>query len=201
MSHDLLPASLYNDLPQVEDQTPIPDAVLSNLGKLFMSYDMQDRLGVSLLHRHFDLDAGEVMVHKGLRCSPKNLSNKVNNLAGASFYLSGGYFRAFEYDTDEPLELEERFLSDVASYLASNGLAGHVVLSKLDREYNRLMETLDEETRSHICTSVPEREVSLAEQVTEWRFDVSRDNQVRPVIARLCKKGTLGAHKRTGGGG
>lgn len=197
MSHDLLPASLYNDLPQVEDQAPIPDAILTDLGKLFMSYDMQDRLGVSLLHRHFDLDTGEVMVHEGLRCSPKNLSNKVNKLAGASFYLDGESFRAFEYDTDKPLEFGEGFLNDVASYLARKGLVRHVALSKLNADHNRLMETLDDETKSHICTSLPECEVSLAEQVTEWRFDVSSDNKVRPVIARLCKKGTLGAHKRT----
>lgn len=72
-----------------------------------------------------------------------------------------------------------------------------MALSKLNPQYSRLMETLEDGTRSHICTSVSECEVSLVDEVTEWRFDVSGDNQVRPVIARLCKKGTLGAHKKT----
>lgn len=197
ISHHILPASLYNDLPQIEDQGPISDAVLADLGKIFVSYDVQGQLGVGLLHRHFDLDAGEVIVQEGLRCSPKDLSNENTKVAGASFYLDGEDFKAFEYDTDNPLEFEEDFLKEIASYLARNGLARQVALSKLNGEHNRLLETLEDETKSHICTSVSECEVSHEDQVTEWRFAVPGNNQIRPVIARLCKKSSTNAHKRT----
>lgn len=133
ISHHLLPASLYNDLPQVEDQASIPDAVLIDLGNIFKSYDMHGQLGVSLLHRHLNLDAGEVMVHEGLRCYPKDWSNEDTKLSGASFNLDDGeHFRAFEYDTDRPLEVGRDFLNDVASYLSTNGLGRHVALSKLN---------------------------------------------------------------------
>lgn len=114
----------------------------------------------------------------------------------SSFYLDGEHFRAFQYDTKKSLDLEEDFFRGVASYLDRKGLARYADLSKLDVERARLMETFEDETKSHVCVTAPDYEVSLADEITEWTFDVS-DDRVLPIIARVCRNTEFGAYKKT----
>ncbi|KAI3339079.1 hypothetical protein F4824DRAFT_458098 [Ustulina deusta] len=195
ISHDLLPSPSYNRLPLGDGQT-VPNTVLNELGKIIVRHGMQGQLGVGRLHRHFDLNAREVMVHEGLRCSPQTTDDGAT-LGGSAFYLDGNQFRAFEYDAEEAIEPPESFLSDLATYVTSSGLAGQVALSKLDSKYVHLDETIEDETRSHICAIVSDAEELRPDEATMWGFGTSDDGQLRPFIAKTCKKTEGGAHKRT----
>ncbi|KAI0424539.1 hypothetical protein F5Y09DRAFT_347625 [Xylaria sp. FL1042] len=209
ISHDLLPSPSYNRLPVGDGQT-LPDTVLNELGKIIVRHGMQGQLGVGRLHRHFDLNAREVMVHKGLRCSPQTTDDGAT-LGGSAFYLDDNQFRAFEYDAEEAIEPPESFLSDLATYVTSSGLAGRVALSKLDSKYAHLEETfysihsgtenpdktIEGETRSHVCAIVSDGEELRQDEATMWGFGTSDDGQVRPFIAKMCKRTDNGSHKRT----
>jgi hypothetical protein len=197
ISHELLSASAYNGLPEIDGLAPIADADLVGLGEIFVAHGLQHQLGASLLHRHYNLEEGEVMVHDGLRCSPQALGSHNTTLGGSSFFLNHNQFSAFEYDTLNPLQVKGDFLEDVASYLTGHGLAHRLALSKLDQQGGRLMETQDDETRAHVCREMSDNEPSTAHEVTEWRFEAGEGLEVRPVAARMCKTTSSGAHKRT----
>ena len=69
LSSTRIPNSVYNTLPAIETQSPPPPNVLQDIGRLFVNHGVNKDVGIALLHRHFELDNGEVMVHDGLRCS------------------------------------------------------------------------------------------------------------------------------------
>jgi hypothetical protein len=72
-----------------------------------------------------------------------------------------------------------------------------VALSKLDSKYVRLEETMEDETRSHVCTIVSDGKELRPNEATVWGFGTSDGGQVRPVIAKACKKTDSVAHKQT----
>lgn len=70
LSSTRIPNSVYNTLPAIESQPPPPENVLYDIGRLFIDHGVNKDVGIALLHKHFELDNEEVMVHDGLRCSP-----------------------------------------------------------------------------------------------------------------------------------
>lgn len=57
----------WNDLDRVHDVAPLDDgdqAVLLELHAVLRRHGAQKRFGVTLLHSHFDLDEGEVLVER-----------------------------------------------------------------------------------------------------------------------------------------
>ena len=176
ISHQPLPASIYNSLPLADDQSSIPNNALMKLGQIIVSHGMQNHLGIGLLHRHYDLDSGELMVHEGLKCSPKSADDSTA-FGGSSFYLSENEFRAFEYDMERPIDPPAAFLSEMASCLRDDGLNQKMTLSKLDLEHALLEETCDDETRSHVCTELAGPNPNYSEEATVWKFGVSQEGK------------------------
>ena len=62
--------SVYNSLRAIETQPLMLVDILFDIGHIFVNYGVNKDVGISLLHRHFELKDEEVMIHNGLRCSP-----------------------------------------------------------------------------------------------------------------------------------
>lgn len=130
LSSNFIAPSVYNTLPDIDDTTAIPDETLKALGSLLSKYDVEQLVGIGLLHKHFDLAEDTAMVHYGLVCKPESI--KGPNLAtGTSFFWDGASFEAFEYGHQTPLALANEFLTDLANYLETHRLTGKVAVSKL----------------------------------------------------------------------
>lgn len=100
---------------------------------------MHDQLGVGLLHRHFKLAPGEVMLHEGLLCSPR--FPKDHGGDHRSIFLPQQWaIRRFGYDSDEPISMSRAFVQDMATYLSGNGLVKNIALSRLNTRYHLLEE-------------------------------------------------------------
>lgn len=96
----LIPNSLYNSLPIIEEQGPPSDVHVQELGQLLVSHALNGYLGISLLHRHSLLQSQAILLHTGLRGAPTLPGDvrSLDNLKGASFFLHDGVFQAFEYE-------------------------------------------------------------------------------------------------------
>ena len=97
------PVVSRNDLPNVDDVEPLSasdEECLRDVGEILERWGKQDRFGVSLAHRHFDLEEGEVMVEycdvegRVLTTQPRQL----NDLQKAAVLVTGWSF-------DDGLEL------------------------------------------------------------------------------------------------
>lgn len=129
-----LPAAQYNNLPKGDELSLPPLEALRQLGEIIISHGMSAQLGISLLHRHFELTPGEIMFHNGLQCSPK-LAHINMQLNAASLYLHDGHLKAFEFGSDEEVSMSERFVNDMVSYLSQTGLGQAVALTRLNKKY------------------------------------------------------------------
>ncbi|KAF1828766.1 hypothetical protein BDW02DRAFT_614286 [Decorospora gaudefroyi] len=107
-----LPASSYNELPHIDDMRDTasknPRAHAQLLG-LIASHGLAQQFSIHLIHKHFNIPEGRVMVYETVRgpnhpdfvlCSPREPAN-VENLRGLYFRaISGGKMAAFEYTTE-----------------------------------------------------------------------------------------------------
>lgn len=190
LSNECVSADLYNSLPTIDEEAPPSPIALQSLGETLVSAGVSQFLGVSLLHRHYLLPHGSVMVHEGLRCGPAPASC---NLSGASFFLHAGKFQAFEYETDSAAaEVPVEFLKSFANRLEGLGLEKRIALSRLDLNHPKLMEHC-EDPMTHVC-EVTGADICEAD-ATEWKF-VNENGVVVPVITRGCARTSSRDHKK-----
>lgn len=84
LSSNFISASVYNELPGINDNQAIPHATLRALGQLFAAFKVEQRVGVGLLHKHFKLAPDTIMVHDGHVCKPESIHSPVSVLAHRS---------------------------------------------------------------------------------------------------------------------
>ena len=60
-------AKAYKTLPLIRE-APVnfeecsDDSLIENLADIFLSYNMEEKYGLMLIHRHFDISANEILV-------------------------------------------------------------------------------------------------------------------------------------------
>ena len=96
-------SSLYDANKYFEDHDGL-SAVENHLKPLFLNHGVVDKFGVALVHRHFDLDDGKVLVEKDLTTTPWRV--------GASFEKHGGNVipSSWFYSDDNPTPYEFNFV-------------------------------------------------------------------------------------------
>ena len=187
-SSEFISALAYNALPMIEEQTLLDDATLRALGSLFVSYGVEQTVGIALLHKHFILDQDTIMLNSGLTCAPSKTTTNAST-TGDSFLWNGDNFQAFEYGHSKHLSLDNHFLTALANHLEARGLARQVALSRLDKDHEKLMEHCDPVTMSHVCEET-EGDL-LPTEATEWKFSGAG----MPIITRACARTWSGDHK------
>ncbi len=59
--------ALWNDLKDIDEVTPVGEMdvpCLAEVREVLKRHGMQERFGVALLHKHFDLEPGEMLVEQ-----------------------------------------------------------------------------------------------------------------------------------------
>lgn len=131
LSSTYLANNSYNNLPTIETQKLPDEATLCSLGNLIVEFGVERLVGIYLIHKHFNLAPGSIMVHDGLVCKPEACSGDPS-LTGVAYMWDGNKFQAFEYAKEAPLNLTDGFLRAFASYLETHNLSGRVALSQAD---------------------------------------------------------------------
>ena len=197
ISTSLIPNTVYNSLPHITKQTVLSEDDLHAIGPLFIEHSMHSSFGVALLHKHFELEPDEVMVHKGLTCEP-HLS-PYDSLTAKAFYLHNGKFQAYEHELDcEPGILpDEPFLTALAQYLVDHNLGKTLALTRVGPDPWAPVLLERGEGRSHVCSPAEKRVVDGHEVDycgdhdfvdTEWRFRPCCCGGVKAKVVKKCEQ-------------
>ncbi|KAF9767744.1 hypothetical protein IL306_015033 [Fusarium sp. DS 682] len=135
----------YNQLPDDENQPDPAEHQLQELARIFVRYDVQNRFGLHLIHEHFCIPDGAVMLGRsftrpdGFWTKLTNVDDvSLGNLHGHIFMLSStGGFVPYEYREGPPLDMTSvntAFFEELAQYLKGNHLTGLLGLHALRGE-------------------------------------------------------------------
>ena len=182
-----LSAAAFNKIPRIEQQVvALETLALTAIGELFLQHGMHEDYCAGLLHRHFDLQEGEVMVHSAFDngtdvCKVRRLDEigPSTILPHSLFLNEEENFQAFEYEiAAERRHLDSGFLTALRTLLLHFSLTELVALvphPKLSSDRYPVTESLlpaGQGTRSspsHTARS-PAKAAHRA-IVTGWRFD------------------------------
>ncbi|KAG7103872.1 hypothetical protein HYQ45_018641 [Verticillium longisporum] len=130
--------SSYNGLKSDEDQPPVEDQHIQDLAALFVRHRAEKTLGIHLIHGHFQIPEGTVMVGTKFQDPDMRWAKatdikklKQSSVYGHIFVLVNGGLCAYEFQ-DGPLpdlsNVGHGFLAEFSCYITSNNLAGLIGL-------------------------------------------------------------------------
>jgi hypothetical protein len=201
---------LYNSLPEVEladqelQKTRSFDQFLGEAQKLAQRYNLEESMGIRLIHRHTTINDNEIMIEQqevfegqdALVTRPQ--SNVYETKAApASWIFDGEQYHVFEYSDDahvskafEKVRTSSDFLNEFASLLKKYDYQSLIALAITDREWylnyedkhSFLERSYDKPTFASVVVNVHELEDVKAIK-TEWVFKkISLDKGCR----RIC---------------
>ncbi|KAG8627801.1 hypothetical protein KVT40_003674 [Elsinoe batatas] len=204
----ILQAEAYNKIRDINVTESLTDEVLQQLGHIFTRHGVHDQFGIALLHRHFDLYDGEVMVHQQadptvIECSPLDLHH---GLTACSWYLNDeDALQPYEYmlanaKSESP---SSSFFQDVQEFLMVRGLkhAAVVAVAKQITELSNIqIETLHADRRMMRTTTYTRAETEDLDidnphkfKTTAWSF--SNKSGLGVVAFKKCVLMASGIHE------
>ncbi|KAI9855296.1 MAG: hypothetical protein M1813_009835 [Trichoglossum hirsutum] len=94
---------MFNDLPMFSDvfraleEKPVPDPVYDQIRSVFLRYSVYQTIGLTVLHRHFDLETGEKLVEYNSVSAPWRMPDSLKVPKGKVFP------KAWAFDVDGEL--------------------------------------------------------------------------------------------------
>ncbi|KAF2155857.1 hypothetical protein K461DRAFT_265341 [Myriangium duriaei CBS 260.36] len=213
-----LPASSYNQLPHIDDMSDVATQhchahVL--LLKLITSHGLSDKFSVHLIHKHFDLLQGRVMVYESVQekhlpdftlCCPRR-PEQVTDLRGLYFRAThDGKMAAYEYTTEpaDDISAHADFVAAFAHTVLSLGV--HNVFALTVQGTHQGLLTEFEMTDLQSTVLVDNAEVSLpvaADQTstsTDWvantRPDDTSGSNNLGVVNMMCTSSRKHGHRQ-----
>lgn len=209
--------AVYAALPTIRQAHDALDEVLPKdmeaISRLFVGHGVHDRLGLCLLHRHFDLAADERLVEtvqpKGppelyefcSTCTGHDVISKTSPVrdqalgvvSAHSWVLNEeGNISAYEFqDGTHTVDMPKAFLTELAALLKARGLLGVFGIHAHHRHGHDpegvLIEINDPYSRTNIVTNVPVKD-SDGEPVTHvlWQFTPPEEEGGIPIITLAC---------------
>jgi hypothetical protein len=207
----------YDELPDIDAEgiatlTHAKLACLDELGALLVEQGMEDRFGVTLLHRHFVVNDGEVMLERSnldrmsLLTRPEFLNNELRKeavpiiiMAGADHefvaleYAPVGELRVSTFRQDDSSTLESMF-GVLRSRQALHPFGIRLINSGPHLEKGRVwVETCDKKYRELTCVGMAYSDEHLTDAIeTNWRWERSQ-TEIRepgdpPIPLRACTR-------------
>ncbi|KID66218.1 uncharacterized protein G6M90_00g068370 [Metarhizium brunneum] len=145
-----LSSAVYNLLPDDADQPVVQHIHLQELASLFKRFNVQKKFGMHLIHGHFQLDEGSVMLGtaltslRGYWTRPTSIAKiEPADIHGHIFTLTeSGEMQAYEY-RDGPVPnlegIDPTFFLELIKYLQANNLASLLGLEILGAEVPDMM--------------------------------------------------------------
>ncbi|KAI0467027.1 hypothetical protein F4859DRAFT_526091 [Xylaria cf. heliscus] len=163
-------------------ENPLDNAQFEKLRQIFLKHHVEDRFGLILNHRHFDLRPGESLVECGAAATPWLLRDAPNIVRARVFPKTWGFFGGsltpYEFGFSEtpghgvsphvPLQ----FVTDLDEFLHSNALASRFGITALREteggsEATRMYET----TIGRVSISVPQDAEQSNEDLVKFDGD------------------------------
>jgi hypothetical protein len=125
-NYSVISAQDFNTIPDIHDQVDIPNdpALFAALGKTFRKYDVHKRFGLHLLHRHFDLPEGCIMLKSNVDTdiSLTTITHldliEQSPIRGVLYFLNdAGSFQAYEFEHGDALDISSTFLEELSEIL------------------------------------------------------------------------------------
>jgi hypothetical protein len=217
-------AVTYNSLPHIHDASRVPGdnpTDLEDLRALLAKRGVPKCVSVRLVHKHFDIEDGEVMVinevavpsHGKVQVMRPTEIAGVRPLYGVHFFVDAdGTLQAYEYSPSEVPDTSnlEPFLVEFCRLVTERGLQHKFGLklngdTNLDQSGWTEFEFSEERSTIMIPTGMPtpggEYEVNVS---TEWYAEEPRDEKRCSHSVRNCKHCVHCSHrghgsKRSGG--
>ncbi|KAI9718014.1 MAG: hypothetical protein M1828_007004 [Chrysothrix sp. TS-e1954] len=210
MDSTLLPAQAFNRIPHFDDQAQtIATASLKAMAELFVTHGQHTDYCASLLHRHFDLQDSQIMVHQSYPegadlCRAYDSRDLENSYLGThSMFLDEKHiFRTFEYELEARRPLPHPgFLKELRDLLTEHGLEDMVAISAImgpPTANQPMVETLVPRVkgmysrRNSMSLEGGEDESSV---VTGWSFDRNSTGELEVLEIKECRKNIAGIHE------
>ncbi|KAK0717796.1 hypothetical protein B0T26DRAFT_599220, partial [Lasiosphaeria miniovina] len=132
---------LYNTLRGDADQLPVKEEHLQQLAELFVKYGVDKVFGIHLIHGHFNIEEGNVLVGEDTTeplcrwTKPVAIGSlDLDNLYGHTFVVTDKGFRPYEYlvgALPNLTDLSNDFLPELVSFLQKNNLTEVLALEVL----------------------------------------------------------------------
>ncbi|KAK1976169.1 hypothetical protein LZ30DRAFT_735293 [Colletotrichum cereale] len=140
----------YNLLPDDGDQPEVQQVHLQKLADLFKRFNVQDKFGMHLIHGHFQLEEGNIMLGtalasvRGCWTKPTRITDlKPAEIHGHIFRLTeSGEMQAYEYRDGPTTNLDgvdPAFFQELVEYLCVNNLTKMLGLEVLAKEVPEMM--------------------------------------------------------------
>lgn len=198
-------SAIYNRLTEVDDvkkNSNYNREILSHFGKVIFKYGYEKTMGISLIHRHFNLNKNEKMVSKITKhnfswiTTPSEIeesnlipvnwqfSNK-NNICG--FYPTEFLLNSTEYSVEnllfQKISKDTNFLAEIAELLVKFKVTEIFGLSMLLGRLTPnipngkvLYEQNNHDTKTSNLTFVSTKMLSDPDAVTHWHFEKKIEN-------------------------
>jgi len=212
-----MPAALYNKLPSINDMRNVAakhaKAHAQLLG-LIALHGQSERFSIHLIHKHFEIPAGRVMVYETIRgpnhpdfvlCSPRD-PTKVHNLRGLYFKaFPEGTMAAYEYTTEPGEDMAEHaaFVGQFARKTVALGVQDVFALTAKKPFQETLTEFEMSDVISTILVNSPVWLPADAEQstATDWsatsdylQYAHASDDKVPGIITLKCLQTRSNGH-------
>lgn len=199
----------YNNLKDDSGQPEVTVNQLNSLAALFTRHDAQDVFGVHLVHGHFQIDEDMIMLgvdlgtdFPGYWTRPTKSTNvDTDSIHGHVYMLSENHFTPYEYRGGPSVsnwkQVHPSFFSELASYLATNDLAGVLGLQVLDRLAVSPERMLEFVLGGEGTAMLREQDVNHGGiyRVTGWSFGRDEDGIISVKGSESHAKTTKGTHQ------
>lgn len=209
LHHAIISASEFNAIPLFDSQShEVPVEALLAVGKLLLESGLEEDYCITLLHRHFDLQAEHIMVHSSGNgedvCTPRRVRDlDMATLVPCSIFLNRDLsFQPFEYAFGtERVPLTQQFLHQLRSLLVAKQL--ETILALATSPSPRIEDGLAVETllpdllgMHTVLQAGQDHDISSSESVvTGWTFDKDGFGNIRIRAVKECVKNAVGVHE------
>jgi len=196
-------AAKYNDVPPFQQQAhEISIEILRAAAAIFVRHNEQAQFALTLIHRHFDLLRGYVMVHSMTDkdediCVPQELGSRKIRPCMFRLCRDQQSFIPIEYhdrSSESSVLPSAAFLSDLGVFLVNNNLDKVLGLSWNPDLSKTWIEQLVPAIGGTIATRTDQKLGLCNDVVTEWSFGFS-SGQLTIRAIRGCKTTTSGVHE------
>lgn len=201
----------YRALPSLEEAKQVARvsrAQIREFGNIICKHGLHETFGICLLHRHFDVDDSERLVHRHDRHLKQVLATPSTAESSSTSaciwgvapeatdqpwveleYLDTSQFPSVFAEASQSLREQDRFLNDIGSALCGSGKARFFGLGVFHRDVVPippdciLAEFSNDEARTLTVRAASRAEIDpLQNTTTMWRFQPGAD----PLAASLC---------------
>jgi len=188
----LISAPEYNQIPHIDHQTVPSQAEILNVGKILVENGLHRSFGVHLLHRHYKLLPGTIVLNssdsEGKKISEMTDidSIDVEKLRATCFMLSDTEFVPLEYEEGHNTKIvPSSVLEDLVDCFASNALQRLLAIERIERTDDlEWREYMLHDTATFRAPLTNEKQDSNIGKATAWVFDAC-DGKVHSKI--VCR--------------